>query len=237
MRSRYDRVMFTGIVEAKGTITASTAHAFGRRLTVDVGDWRGRSGAFQPGDSVAVQGVCLTIAEQQGGELQFDVITETLSKTTLGDRGQGDVVNLESALTAATPMGGHIVQGHVDSVGRVIEIRHDEHEHIVAVRPLNEMLDYLTPKGSVTIDGVSLTIAALRDDQAFEVALIPTTLSETTLGELKAGDPVNLEADTVAKTVVHWLRRQGSERAAWRHSANLARCGVRGVNAALAGPH
>ena len=202
--------MFTGLVETTGRIVASEAHAFGRRLTVDAGAWRGRGGALAAGDSVSVQGVCLTLAEAPASQLAFDVVAETLGATTLGDLAVGASVNLESSLTPTTPMGGHFVQGHVDGVGRITRKRADDEAHVLTVQPPNELLDYLAVKGAITLEGVSLTVAALHDE-AFDVALVPTTLRETTLGALNEGDRVNLESDMIARTVVRWLRRQGEE--------------------------
>jgi len=199
--------MFTGLVETKGRVAASEAGAFGRRLTVDVGGWRGRGDALTVGDSIAVQGVCLTVAALEDGKIAFDVVAETLSATKLGGLQVGDAVNLESSLTAHTAMGGHFVQGHVDGVGDVSSVRRDEHEHLITITPPASLMDYLPPKGSVTVEGVSLTIAAVRDD-AFDIALIPTTLHETTLGELEQDDRVNIETDMLSRAVVHWLRRQ-----------------------------
>ena len=202
--------MFTGLVEAKGRVAASEAEPFGRRLTVDVGDWRGRTGELAVGASIAVQGVCLTVAEAVLPHLRFDVVAETLSASTLGHLQAGDPVNLESSLTPTTAMGGHFVQGHVDGVGRVTEVRRDDTAHVLVVEPPPSLMDYLPTKGSVTVEGVSLTIAAVTD-AAFEIALIPTTIHETTLGELQVGDRANLETDMLARAVVHWLRRQGGD--------------------------
>lgn len=198
--------MFTGIIQSKGRIATIAPNAFGIRLTVDISGWRP---IVSPalGDSVCVQGVCLTIGSQTPNQMTFDVIAETLSKTSLGKCQAGRLVNLELSLTPSTPMGGHFVQGHVDGVGQVIQVQSSESEWRIAIRPPVDLMDYIVPKGSIAIDGVSLTLASVQQDR-FEVALIPTTLHLTTLGELKAGDPVNLETDIVSKTIVHWLRRQ-----------------------------
>ena len=199
--------MFTGIVQAKGRVVEVRPHPFGVRLRVDRSAWRPPRG-YQPehGDSICVSGVCLTVTEASGDLLAFDVIAETLSRTTLGSLAEGDEVNLEPAVMADQPLGGHFMQGHVDGVGEITDVRSDEVEWRVEVRPPREVMDYLTPKGSVAIDGVSLTLAAV-GEASFQVALIPTTLAMTTLAERKAGDRVNLEADMLAKTVVHHLRR------------------------------
>jgi riboflavin synthase len=199
--------MFTGLVEAIGVVRAARPGASGVRLVVDPGAWNHRP---EIGESIAVSGCCLTIAAESdasGGAMVFDVVPETLTKTTLGGRiGVGSRVNLEHAATATTLMGGHFVQGHVDGVGTVERVDREEGWR-VRVRPPSDLMPYVTPKGSVTIEGVSLTVAAV-DPAAgwFEVALIPTTLDKTTLGDLKPGDGCNLEADVLAKTVVHYLR-------------------------------
>jgi len=199
--------MFTGLVEAVGVVREARPVAAGMRLLVDPMGWDHRPDL---GESIAVSGCCLTVAAAMGsggGPMAFDVVPETLAKTTLGGKvGVGSRVNLEHAATAATLMGGHFVQGHVDGVG-VVERVERAGEWRVRVRPPAELMPYVTPKGSVTIEGVSLTVAAV--DPAggwFEVALIPTTLDKTTLGDLKPGDGCNLEADVLAKTVVHYLR-------------------------------
>ncbi len=137
--------------------------------------------------------------------LGFDVIPESLSRTTLGGLRPGAHVNLERSATLQTFMGGHLVQGHVDGLGAVTHVRQDD-QWRVRIQPSDaSLMHYLVPKGSVAVDGVSLTVASLTAD-AFEVALIPTTLERTTLASLHAGSRVNLEADSIAKTVVHWLR-------------------------------
>ncbi len=199
--------MFTGIVAVKGKVVSLQRNPFGMRLIVDRANWNTGAYKIAPGDSIAVSGVCLTVVESNGVTLSFDVIAETLEKTSLGQRVEGGAVNLEHALTAATPMGGHFVQGHVDGVGIVTDVTASAEEWRVRVKPPAELTDYIVPKGSITIDGVSLTLASVGRDN-FEVALIPTTLDITTLGTAKAGDRVNLEADIVTKTIIHWLRRQ-----------------------------
>ncbi|MBL0922212.1 MAG: riboflavin synthase, partial [Phycisphaerales bacterium] len=155
----------------------------------------------------SVNGCCLTAASVEGSRVWFDVVSETLSKTTLGSMVAGGRVNLEHACRADALMGGHIVQGHVDCVGEVARVQADPEDWRVVVRAPRAFMEWVSPKGSVTIEGVSLTVAALdveRDE--FGVALIPVTLEQTTLGGLRAGSRVNLEGDVIAKTVVHWLR-------------------------------
>lgn len=175
------------------------------RLGVEMGSW-----GYVPelGASVSVDGCCLTVAAMSGGVAQFDVVAETLAKTTLGSLEAGARVNLEHALRADSLLGGHFVQGHVDGVGEVVDVQRDPSDWRMTVRVAREIAKYATPKGSICISGVSLTIARLEGDR-IGVALIPTTLSETTLGELSAGDRVNVEADVLAKMVVHQLERFG----------------------------
>lgn len=202
--------MFTGIVQARGRISAIQRNAFGARLIVDGQGWPdtypGAAGYRPaPGDSICVSGVCLTVVSTDGG-LAFDVIAETLAKTNLGDLTPGSSVNLEPPVTPNQPLGGHFMQGHVDGVGIVTEVKAGEDEHRVTVKPPADLMRYIIPKGSVAIDGISLTLAAVHED-TFEVALIPTTLELTTLGETGAGRRVNLEADIISKTVVHQLER------------------------------
>ncbi len=194
--------MFTGLVQATGRITGLEARASATRLLIDPGAWGHRP---TPGDSICINGCCLTVAGTAPASWAFDVIPETLAKTTLGSLAVGSMVNLEHAATPSTLLGGHVVQGHVDGVGRVSRIA-TQGEWRVRITPPAELMEYITPKGSVCIDGVSLTIAAVQPREWFEVALIPVTLEKTTLGSLKEGSPVNLEADAFAKTIIHWLK-------------------------------
>jgi riboflavin synthase len=180
--------MFTGIVREVGRVVSFD----GRRLVLDAAT------TAAAGDSVSVDGVCLTAVD--GAELAFDVVDETLSRTTLGTLAAGDGVNLEPALRAGEPLGGHIVQGHVDGTGRVRSVG-----DLVWIDAAPELLRYTVEKGSITVDGVSLTVAAV-DDAGFAVALVPHTLEVTTLGTLAAGDAVNLEVDVLAKYVEKLLR-------------------------------
>jgi riboflavin synthase len=174
--------VFTGIVQERGRVASFD----NGRLVVE--------SSLQPaiGDSVSVEGVCLTVVDADNGTLAFDVVDETLSRA----KPFGDEVNLEPALRAGDPLGGHYVQGHVDGVGRVRSL---EQGRLVVEAP-PDLLRYAVEKGSIAIDGVSLTISALQEG-AFEVALVPHTLEVTTLGALRPGDPVNLEVDVLAKYV------------------------------------
>lgn len=197
--------MFSGIIRAKGTVVALEPSDAGRRLVIDPRGWDHRPG---PGDSICVSGCCLTLAEPTGadGTLAFDVIPESLAKTTLGGLGPGSVVNLEASVTASTPMDGHVVQGHVEGVGEVVRVV-TEGQWRARIAPPRELMPCLAPKGSVAVEGVSLTIAEIDPgDGWFEIALIPTTLELTTLGALRPGAKVNLETDILARTIVHVMR-------------------------------
>jgi len=189
--------MFTGIVRELGTVEAFD----GSRLVV-VGPETAAGVAV--GDSVSVAGVCLTVVESTEGRLSFDVVPETLARTALGGLEQGDSVNLEPALRVGDSLGGHVVQGHVDAVGRVRSVESEGKSRRVWVDAPESVVRYCLEKGSIAVDGVSLTVAAL-DDDGFEVALIPHTLEVTTLGRLDLGDHVNLETDVLAKVVERLL--------------------------------
>ncbi len=199
--------MFTGLVQAKGRVSTVEPTARGVRLSVDLGGWPHRPAL---GDSISVSGCCLTVAAADRSTIAFDAIPETLAKTTLGDLRPGAEVNLEHACRADTLMGGHIVQGHVDGVGAVERVAANPEDWRLTIRPPAGFMEWVAPKGSVTIEGVSLTIAEVNVERAtFGVALIPTTLGLTTLGALREGSRVNLEGDVIAKTVVHWLKHYG----------------------------
>jgi riboflavin synthase len=157
------------------------------------------------GDSIAVSGVCLTVVGNAGGTFTADVMKETLSRTSLGAKAPGSPVNLERAVTPTTRLGGHIVQGHVDAVGEVIERTPAEHWELVRVSLPEELNRYVVEKGSITVDGISLTVTAV-DATSFTVSLIPETLSRTTLGSAPPGTPVNLEVDVIAKYVERLVR-------------------------------
>ena len=213
--------MFTGLVQAVGTVSVVEVRPSGMRLGVDVGSW-GYGRKAKAGDSVSVAGVCLTLVGRPVGRARntedakpssvaprkargvflFDVVKETLDKTRLGELRVGTHVNLEHAATASTLMGGHIVQGHVDGVGRVarVETGLGGENWRVWVEVPKGMREFLVSKGSVCVEGVSLTIAGVTA-KGFWVALIPTTLEVTTLAELAKGDLVNVEVDVVAKMV------------------------------------
>ncbi|HEX7082737.1 MAG TPA: riboflavin synthase [Gaiellaceae bacterium] len=195
--------MFTGLVREVGTVAAVRDGGGGIRLEIDA---PATSAAAAIGDSVAIDGVCLTVVETADGRLAFDAVPETLSRTALRRLGPGARVNLEPALRAGEPMGGHVVQGHVDGVGTVRSVEPEGDGRRVWVDAPDGVLRYAVEKGSIAMQGTSLTVAGL-DDAGFAVALIPHTLAATTLGELEPGAPVNLEADVLAKYVERLLPR------------------------------
>ena len=184
--------MFTGIVEQMGEVQAG-----GTRLAVRTP----LATELERGDSIAVNGVCLTAVDITGDAFEADVMEETLARSSLGRLREGDHVNLELALRVGDRLGGHFVQGHVDATGRVNSIEQHEHSRVVRVSAPPEILRYVVEKGSIAIDGVSLTVVHV-DDQGFSVSLIPETLERTTLGSVSPGDPVNLEVDMLAKYAV-----------------------------------
>jgi len=198
--------MFTGIIQALGVIQSAADTAAGRRFAVGLAELAGAPIAH--GDSVCVSGVCLTVVKCGGGVAQCEVIAETLKCWTLGGMKSGDRVNLELSLRGDSFVGGHFVQGHVDAVGRVAAVRQDAHDWRVTFKVPGETMAYLVPKGSVAVDGVSMTIAEVGGEGAetFTLAVIPTTLAKTTLAHLRVGDRVNVETDILARTVVHYLQ-------------------------------
>jgi riboflavin synthase len=189
--------VFTGIVRERGRVLEAEENGGGVRLRIAAPH---TSASASLGDSVSVSGVCLTAVAVDDGELAFDAVPETLARTTLAEVAAGAEVNLEPALRAGEPLGGHYVQGHVDGTGRVrsLEPEGDGARLWLDVPP--ELRRYCVEKGSLAVDGVSLTIAGL-DEQGVAIALVPHTLSETTLAALRPGDRVNLEADVLAKYV------------------------------------
>ena len=185
--------MFTGIVEERGTVLALD----GARLSVACHSVARDSPI---GASVAVNGTCLTVVEHAEDRLGFDVSDETFARTALGRVRAGDPVNLERPVTLAARLGGHIVQGHVDGVATVLAVEPEESGARIRLRLPTDLLRYVVEKGSVTVDGVSLTVSSLHAD-GISIALIPHTLAVTTLGVVAAGDPVNVEVDVLAKYV------------------------------------
>ncbi len=188
--------MFTGLVREVGTVRSLEAG----RLTLET------TIAADLGDSVAVDGVCLTVVGADPGALAFDAVPETLARTSLGTLDHGSRVNLEPALRAGDALGGHYVQGHVDGVGSVRTVEPEGDGKRIWFDAPPEINRYVVEKGSIAVQGTSLTVAEV-DDGGFAVALIPHTLAETTLDQLGPGDPVNLEADVLAKYVEKLIRR------------------------------
>ena len=193
--------MFTGIIEQTGLIKRTTPCAGGRTLSVDAG---AVADDATLGASIAVNGVCLTVMAIDGTVLSFDVITESLDRTSLGRLAVGDRVNLERSLTPSSRIDGHLVQGHVDGTATIVRKVVSAAEWVLWLRASASVAPYVIPKGSVAIDGISLTIAAVQADQ-FSVAIIPTTLERTNLADRNEGDTVNIESDIIARTVVHRL--------------------------------
>jgi riboflavin synthase len=206
--------MFTGIVEELGTVAALEDQGDAVRLTVhgplvtsDAGE----------GDSIAVNGCCLTVVTSEDGSFTADVMRETLVKTSLGAFEPGTRVNLERAVTPTTRLGGHIVQGHVDGTGTVVSRTPSEHWEVVEISVPAELERYLVAKGSITVDGISLTVVSMvepvetvepvENTATFSVSLIPETLARTTLGFKQPGDVVNLEVDVIAKYVEKMVTR------------------------------
>ncbi|MBA2445951.1 MAG: riboflavin synthase [Nocardioidaceae bacterium] len=196
--------MFTGIVEELGEVVSLEPQGDAIRLSV-----RGPLVVADAhhGDSIAVNGCCLTVVEWTVDSFVADVMQESLDRTSLGSLQPGSSVNLERAVTARTRLGGHIVQGHVDGTGTIVGREPSEHWEVVTISLPPELSRYVAIKGSITVDGVSLTVSGLRDGvgPTFDVSLIPTTLEMTTLGRAQLGDPVNLEVDVVAKYVERLL--------------------------------
>ncbi len=189
--------MFTGIVEELGEVVAWEDLADAARITVKGPTVTSDAGH---GDSISVNGVCLTVVENTGGAFTADVMKETLTRSSLGVLRVGSPVNLERAVRMQDRLGGHVVLGHVDGTGTVLEKRPDEHWTVVRVGLPAGLDRYVVEKGSITVDGISLTVTAVEPDW-FEVSLIPTTLALTTMGAKGPGDPVNLEVDVLAKHV------------------------------------
>ncbi|MCC5831345.1 MAG: riboflavin synthase [Phycisphaeraceae bacterium] len=235
--------MFTGIVQTVGRIEQRIERPGGVRLLIRPENWNHRA---QPGESICISGVCLTHAPEadkpESGRaedpqvLAFDVIRETLDRSMLGSLQQGDHVNIEPSLRADSLIAGHFVQGHVDAWGTIVDITQSPEEWRMRIEAPASLRPYVIPKGSIAVDGVSLTVAALDDPSGagasstfgFEIALIPTTLQITTLGTRKVGGTVNLEADSMAKTVVQWLELRFG--AAGEHSGGAGTSGGGGAS-------
>lgn len=189
--------MFTGIVEELGSVVdlthgpdSAVVRIRGPLVTSDA----------VPGASIAVNGICLTVVERDADTFSVDVMAETLRRTCLGELAPGSPVNLERAMPASGRFGGHIVQGHVDGTGTILTRQPGDRWEVVTISLPQALARYVVEKGSITVDGVSLTVAQI-DDTSFRVSLIPTTLALTTLGTKKVGEPVNLEVDVLAKYI------------------------------------
>lgn len=197
--------MFTGLVAATGVLASRSPRGPGARLSVHA---RLEDEALALGESIAVDGVCLSVAAAGPEGFEADASAETLARTTLGTLPLGAPVHLERAMRAADRMGGHIVTGHVDGVGRVVDRRGVGEALWMAVRLPSELEPFVAEKGSIAVDGVSLTVNALAGDR-FEVTLVPVTLEKTKLGALAPGESVNLEVDVVARYVSRWMASRG----------------------------
>jgi len=196
--------MFTGLVTAVGRVESARAVDGGRTLVIRA-PWRG----IAPGESIAVDGACLTVERRLKGAFAVHVIATTLARTAFGGYRAGRRVNLERALRAGDRLGGHLVQGHVDGVGRIRRIAEEADAVLLDIGVPAAVAEASIPLGSITVDGVSLTVNALKGRHAVQVSLIPFTLQHTTLGDRRVGDQVHLEGDTIGKYVSAWLARRG----------------------------
>lgn len=196
--------MFTGIVEELGQVSGLEALDDAVRISITgplvVSD-------AKIGDSISVNGVCLTVTSKSADSFTADVMQETLNRSTLGKLTAGAKVNLERPVTLATRLGGHLVQGHVDGMGEVVSREVSDNWEVVTIKPPKDLLKYIVEKGSITVDGTSLTIASV-NSEVFTVSLIPETLTKTTLGIRQVGDSVNLEVDVMAKYVEKLMEAQ-----------------------------
>ena len=193
--------MFTGIIQKVGEVVALQRSGDAGRLALKAGVW---TPLVALGESIAVEGICLTVAQISGEVLHFDVREETLAKTTLGSKKTGDGGNLERAVRASDFLGGHIVSGHVDGVGKIARLGHAGADRVVEVRCGAEILRGIVPKGSIAINGISLTVVEVKPS-AFTVHIIPHTEDNTSLRSARAGDAVNLETDIIGKYVARHL--------------------------------
>lgn len=194
--------MFTGIVRAQGTLAVQERYGDDLRIGVDVPPEV--IGSTNPGDSVAVNGVCLTVSASEGRRLSFDVSAESLSRTRLGELETGSRLNLEPPLSASDPLGGHFVSGHVDGIGEVLSIEPDGRSHRIEVEAPKELARYIVEKGSITVDGVSLTVNEI-DGARFGFNVVPHTWSATNMQDYAVGTLVNLEVDIIARYLARLL--------------------------------
>ena len=194
--------MFTGIVEAVGTVKSVRPGSGGTVVSVDIGVL---ADGTKHGDSIAVNGVCLTVSKLSGTAVDFDVSVETMKRSSIKGASAGAKVNLERAMSAGGRFGGHIVQGHIDGTATLKSIKKEGGFSEITFSASAELLDEMVVKGSVAVDGISLTVSKM-DSSSFSVSVIPTTLSETTLGNARTGDTVNIETDIVVKTIKKQLK-------------------------------
>lgn len=193
--------MFTGIVDEVGRVLSASS----KRLAITASKVLDR---MENGDSIAVNGACLTVTNFDDTSFTVDIMPETLKRTNLGLLRAGDVVNLERALTLDGLLGGHLVQGHIDAVGKIASVVEDNGATIIKIEAPPEVMDYIVEKAFIAVDGVSLTVMGMRKD-TFEASVVDYTLKNTTLGSRQAGDTVNLEADIIAKYVVQLNKKEG----------------------------
>jgi riboflavin synthase len=201
--------MFTGIIQAVGTVAALENRGGDLRLAIEVGKLPLADVSL--GDSIAVSGVCLTVVELTGSGFQADVSGETLARTVIGNLTVNDAVNLEKALTLATRLGGHLVSGHVDGIGTVLARREDSRSIRFTLRAPDELARYIATKGSICVDGISLTVNAVRGTD-FELNIVPHTLQETTMKDYRTGRRVNLEVDLIARYLERLLQGDAAAR-------------------------
>jgi riboflavin synthase len=196
------RPTFTGLIQGLGRIGAIDRSDEGARVTIETA----LVAELRAGDSIAVNGVCLSATSLENGSFAADAMNETLSRTSLGDLAPGTEVNLELPLRAGDRLGGHVVQGHVDGIGAIVDVADDGFARRIRIEAAPELLRYVIEKGSIAVDGVSLTVAGL-DKRSFTVSLIPDTVQRTNLGRAAVGDRVNLEVDVLAKYVEKLISR------------------------------
>lgn len=193
--------MFTGIIQTTGKIISKKRFEKGYKIVVSPK----KSLGLSLGDSVAVNGVCLTVAGIEGAGYLFDISSETAVKTTISNLKQGELVNLEPAMKVSDAFGGHMVSGHVDGTGKVIKINKEKADTRIKIQPPDNVVEYIVDQGSVAVDGVSLTVASRHKDNSLDVVLIPHTLAETNLSTLKPGAKVNVEADMIGKYIKKYV--------------------------------
>ena len=192
--------MFTGIIETVGEVVAKELREGDVKLTLKADE--SYLEAVMLGDSIACNGVCLTVVDRTSNQFMLDVSVETLSLTTIGDWDVGSKVNLEQAMIASSRFGGHIVSGHIDRIGEIIDITEDARSWRMTVRVPKNIRQYIAKKGSICVDGVSLTINSVEDSE-FSVNIVPHTLSHTIIGDYKLNQKVNIEIDTIALSLIH----------------------------------